>query len=341
MIFNNRSNKITFIFFLVIALICLVGYSLILGGYEISIPKVYSILLYKLTSIATIPFDRADEVIIWDIRTPRILIAIFVGAALSISGVVYQSIFRNPIVEPYILGVSSGAAFGASLGILFPMIFFTVQVSAFLFAITALGISYMFARSRGDTQPISLILSGIIIGSIFSAMVAILKYISDDTQLREIVFWMMGGLYYATWQDIYIVSIVVTSASIIIWLLSWKLNILSTSDEDAKTLGVNPELYKFIFIILATVMTSVSVATVGIIAWVGLMIPHFVRLIIGVDNRYLIPAAGVLGAIYILLCDTLARGVIESEIPIGIITSIIGAPFLLLLLRLKAGKIYS
>ena len=340
MIFKNNVSKKLFIYFLLFLLFITISVSLMIGSYTVSFVDTISIVLNKLFSFTLSNYSDTYEVVVWDVRAPRILMAVFTGIALSVAGVIYQSIFRNPIVEPYILGVSSGAAFGASLGIVYPFFSVGVKLFAFVFAMLSLIISYSLAYRRDRTPIVSLILSGIIIGSIFTALVSILKYLSDDTELREIVFWMMGGMYYSSWNDVFINGIAVVAIFLLMWLLSWKLNVLSMGDDTARSLGVSPELYKAIFITSATFITAMIVSTVGIIAWVGLMIPHMARMLVGADNRYLLPTAGLLGAVYIVICDTLARMVMESEIPIGIITSIIGAPFLLWLLRSKSEKVY-
>jgi iron complex transport system permease protein len=263
-----------------------------------------------------------------------------VGIALAISGAVFQGCFRNPLVEPYILGISSGAAFGAALGIVVPGFFLSGQILAFIFAFSAVAIAYSLARTRGETPVIMLILAGIIIGSVFSAFVGILKYVAEDSALREIVFWLMGGFYYAGWNDIVLITPIMVICFSIIWVHSWKLNILSIGDDEAKAMGVNPETYKLLFILFATLSTAVAVSSVGIIAWVGLMMPHAARMIIGPDHRFLIPTASIFGAIYLIVCDTIARTLVNAEIPIGIITSIIGAPYLFYLLRSRGASAF-
>lgn len=185
----------------------------------------------------------------------------------------------------------------------------------------------------------TLILAGVIIGSIFSAFISILKYIATDTALREIVFWLMGGFYYATWDEVITIEPVVLISFFALWGLGWKLNILSMGDEGARGFGVNPEKYKFIVISLATLVTAFAVSLVGIIAWVGLMMPHNAKMIES-DNRFVIPSATMVGAIYLIICDTLARTLTTSEIPVGIITSILGAPYLCYLLRQKGRVIF-
>lgn len=326
--------------FLIIALLFLLllvaaAIALTRGAYDIPLSDVYKTFFTRLNLIGNNNLNNLYNVIIWDIRLPRILLAMFVGIALAISGGVFQGCFRNPLVEPYILGVSSGAAFGASLGIVFPSFGLSVQIAAFLFGSLAVFGAYILARVRGETPIIMLILAGVIIGSIFSALVSILKYLAADTALREIVFWLMGGFYYTNWNDVTLIAPVVIVCFLIIWLMSWKLNVLSMGDEEARTLGVNPEEYKAVFIIIATLVTAISVSAVGIIAWVGLMMPHAARMLLGPDHRFMLPAAAMMGGIYLIICDTLARTLTSSEIPIGILASIIGAPYLMYLLRNK------
>jgi len=335
---DMRKFAILCILFAVMVLAAAIA--MVVGAYNISFVDIYAIIIANLHPLQDVSnFNKLHNTIIWDIRLPRILLAIIVGAALATSGAVFQGCFRNPLVEPYILGVSSGAAFGAALGIVYPHIFFSIQILAFIFASIAVIAAYTLARTRGQTPIVTLILGGIIIGSIFSALVSILKYTANDSSLREIVFWLMGGFYYATWDDVAIVVPIVSLSFLILWMYGWKLNILSMGDEEAQALGINPEKSKMIVITLATLITAVAVSTVGIIAWVGLMMPHATRMILGPDHRFVIPSAAMLGGIYLIICDTLARTLTTSEIPVGIITSILGAPYLFYLLRTKGSSL--
>jgi iron complex transport system permease protein len=282
-----------------------------LGAYNISIFGVYGVILTHLNPAGDInTIEKLHNTIVWDIRLPRILLAVSVGIALASAGAVFQGCFRNPLVEPYILGVSAGAAFGASLGIVFPQIFLSIQISAFIFGSIAVFAAYTLARVQGQTPIVTLILAGMIIGSIFMAMVSILKYISDDIALNYRFF--------------------------VLWYMSWILNILSMGDEEARALGVNPERSKLIVVAMATLIAAISVSAVGIIAWVGLMMPHAARMILGPDHRFMLPAAAIMGGIYLLLCDTIARTLTTAEIPVGIIASILGAPYLIYLIRNKS-----
>lgn len=335
---DMRKFAILCILFTVMVLAAAIA--MVLGAYNISFVDVYATIIANLSPLQDVSnFNKLHNTIIWDIRLPRVLLAIIVGAALATSGAVFQGCFRNPLVEPYILGVSSGAAFGAALGIVYPHIFFSIQISAFIFASIAVIAAYTLARTRGQTPIVTLILGGIIIGSIFSALVSILKYTANDSSLREIVFWLMGGFYYATWDDVAIIVPIVSLSFLVLWMYGWKLNILSMGDEEAQALGINPEKSKMIVIALATLITAVAVSTVGIIAWVGLMMPHATRMILGPDHRFVIPSAALLGGIYLIICDTLARTLTTSEIPVGIITSILGAPYLCYLLRNKGSSL--
>ena len=327
-------------------LVLLFVWALTMGDYAISPQKAWGTIWAKLhfldeRALQASGISRMDEIIVWNIRLPRLLLAVLAGMALAVAGAAYQGCFRNPLVEPYLLGVSSGAAWGASLAIVFPNIFPQGQLTAFVCALLAVFLAYSLARRDGETPPVTLILSGIIVGAIFSALVSIMKYVAADTELREITFWMMGGFYYATWHDVLLNAVSVLPCVFFISLLGWKLNLLSLGDEEARSLGLHPDRTRFIFLILATFAAAVCVSTVGIVAWVGLMMPHAARMILGPDNRYAIPGAALLGAMYMLLCDTVARTLTGSEIPVAIITSILGAPYLLWLLRNKGRDLYA
>jgi iron complex transport system permease protein len=324
----------------VVVLMLLSLVALSIGHFHVSFQDILSVIMGHCSGGEAATENRLAETIIWKIRLPRILLAINVGAALSISGTVFQGCFKNPLVDPYILGISSGAAFGAALGIVVPDFPFSIQALAFIFAFAAAAAAWGLARKRGQTPVIMLILAGVVIGSLFSAFVGILKYLAEDTALREIVFWLMGGFYYAGWQDVALLTPVTALCFALVLLFSWQLNILSMGDAEAKSLGVPPEAFKLVFILTATLATAVAVSSVGIIAWVGLMMPHAARMLIGPDNRYLIPMAAIIGAIYLITCDTIARTLVSVEIPIGIITSILGAPYLLYLLRSRGGAVF-
>ena len=313
--------------------------ALVSGDYDMSVRDVGSILASHL-GFGDGQVPKMHDIIVWRIRFPRLLLAAMTGMATAVAGAVYQGCFRNPLVEPYILGVSSGASCGAALAIIFPAALPNGQLSAFLAGTAAVLISFFLARNRGETPPVTLILSGIIVGSLFSAVLGIMKYLASDVELREITFWMMGGFYYANWHDVAVAACAVLPCLAVLSSLSWKLNLLSLGDEEARSLGIHPDSLRVLFILLATLAASVCVSVAGIIAWVGLMMPHAARMMFGPDNRWVIPGAALLGAVYMLLCDTIARTLTGTEIPIAIITSIAGAPYLLWLLRAKGRELY-
>ncbi len=254
-----------------------------------------------------------------------------------------QGIFQNPIVSPYTLGVSNGAAFGAALSIVMgaKLSFlgnYRVPVFAFIFSVITMLMVYGVALVAKNSSK-TLVLSGVAIGYLFSAMVSFIKYVSDSNELPEIVFWMMGGLAGIPWESIVLIAIVVIISVTIMMRFAWDLNVMSAGEELAISLGVNFNKIKNISIILSTLMTAVAVAFTGIIGFVGLIAPHISRIIIGSDYRYLIPASSLIGALLLLISDTIARNIIApTELPVGIITSFIGVPFFLyLIIKQKRG----
>jgi len=320
------------------ALLAAAALALALGAYRLSPGEIVAALLPG--SAGEDARIGVASAVVWNLRLPRILLAIVVGAALASSGAVFQASFRNPLVEPYILGVSSGAAFGAALGMVAPRFPLSVQAAAFLGALAAVGIVHLLARSRGDAPVVTLVLSGVIVGSMFAAGVSMVKYLSDDSALRELVFWLMGGFYFASWQDVAVAGPVVACAAGVMIAGGWRLNVLSMGDHEAATLGVDPRRARPILVGAATLATAVSVAATGIVPWIGLMTPHAVRLLIGPDNRLVVPGSALLGAVILLLCDTAARTITSSEIPVGIVTALVGGPFLAALVRQRTAGLF-
>lgn len=305
------------------------------GTYDISVGEVWRVIFTHISGGDTSAHSNLHNTVIWDIRAPRVLLVILVGAALASSGAVYQGAFRNPLVEPFILGVSAGASFGAAMAMVYPNVLFSAQLGAFIFAIAAVGMAYFLARVDGKTPTVTLVLAGLVISSLFQAVVSLMKYMSDDQALRAITFWTMGGFSYANWDTVRILSIPVILGVALMWSLGWRLNVLAMGDDEARTMGVSPERLKLILIVSATLITALAVSYTGIIAWVGLMMPHAVRMMLGPDNRFVIPASALLAGIFLLVCDTLARTITSAEIPISIITSTVGAPYIFYLLRSK------
>ena len=269
--------------------------------------------------------------IITDVRLPRILIAFLVGGALSVSGNSLQAIFRNPLVSPYILGLSSGAAFGAALALAYS--FFSVQLLAFVFGLIAVGMSYFAARKHKNVSIVSLILSGVIVTGIFTALLTVIQFLSDPFKLQSIVHWTMGNMHNVSWQSLKSSYIPILAGLAILYLMRWKLNVLALGDEEAKTSGVNPERAKIIVLTAATFSASAAVSVAGIIGMYGLIVPHMVRMMVGPDNRQALPLNFIFGGTFLLIIDDFSRTIANFEIPIGVFTMLIGAPIFLYLIK--------
>ncbi len=310
-----------------VACIILVIVALSLGYYTLSFQDTLSALFFMQTS------DAQAVNIIHNIRLPRVIAALLIGCSLALSGAAYQGMFKNPLVSPDILGVSSGASVGASIAILMSQSFVVTQSLAFLFGLITVVISYTISLKSKLSQTISLILTGTMIGSVCTSIVSMIKYVSDPTDtLPSITFWLLGSLSKIQTSSILFSVIPIVIGMVILFLARWKLNVLMLEDDEAKTLGINPLKWKLIIIFASTLLTSAAVCLGGLIGWVGLMIPHIARFIFGSNYRYLIPSSSILGAIFLLAIDTLIRTVFQSEVPIGVFTAIIGAPFFLFLI---------
>lgn len=269
-----------------------------------------------------------------DNRLPRVLTGALVGASLAVSGCAFQSMFKNPLVSQGILGVSSGASFGAALSILlFSGSFFT-PLFAFGFAVAAVWLSFMVARLSGEPTALMLVLGGTVISSVFSSLVSLLKYVADPyNQLASIVFWNMGSLASVESRVLPYASAAMILGIALVWACAWPLNVLSMGDPEARSMGLPVSAVRILIVSGATLATAGAVCIAGTIGWIGLIIPHMARFLIGSDNRRLIPFSMLLGAAFLMLVDVLCRTLTGSEIPLGIVTSLIGAPFFIYLLR--------
>ena len=322
---------------LVIAPLAFIFISLFLGRYPVSVPDVIYILWCK---ISRTPCNLPDicQTLVWDIRLPRAILGALVGGCLSISGAAFQGIFRNPLVNSGILGVSSGAGFGAALAIILFNAIAPIYIFAFAFGILAVILSYLIARVYNATPTIMLVLGGVIVSSVFSALISLTKYVADPMdQLPAIVFWLMGSLASARFKDIASAGIPMAVGIAGLLAIRWRINVLSMGDKEARSLGINTTLSKGIVISCATLATAGAVCVSGIIGWVGLVIPHIGRMLVGNDNRVLIPASLSLGACFMLLVDNMGRVITGSEIPLGILTAIVGGPFFVYLLKKTKG----
>jgi iron complex transport system permease protein len=269
--------------------------------------------------------------VIFDVRLPRVLLTFLVGGSLAISGCSIQAIFRNPLTDSYILGLSSGAAFGAALALAYS--FLPVQVSAFIFGLVAVGLSYFMARKNKNVSIVSLILSGIIVSGIFTALLTLVQFYSDPFKLQSIVQWTMGNLHNANWEKLQSAVIPITFGVIVLFVYRWRLNVLALGDDEARTVGINPEKDKLIILVASTLAASSAVAVAGIIGLYGLIVPHMVRMVIGPDNRQSIPLNFLFGGMFLLVIDDFSRTLSGFEIPIGVFTMLLGAPFFIFLMK--------
>ena len=278
--------------------------------------------------------DSSVNTVLWQIRIPRIAIACLVGAALSCAGATYQGMFKNPLVSPDILGVSAGAGFGASLAIFYDLPIWYVQLFAFLGGISAVAlVSAIGSRAKQQDPILVLVLAGIAIGSLLGAGISLLKILADPfSQLPSITFWLLGSLSAVSLTDVFLLAPILFIALLPLFLLRWRLNLLSLDQEEAQSLGVPIKSTRYILIICTTICTATAVSITGIIGWVGLLVPHIARILVGANFILLLPTSFLIGSSFLLLTDTLARTAASIELPLGILTSACGAPFFLYLL---------
>lgn len=328
-----RTNKIVILLIVIAPLLC--GWAaLFIGAYGIPPLKIISFIFEGFFVPSS--FDSPEKAILLDIRLPRVILAGLVGIALSGSGVTLQGIFRNPLVDPFILGVSAGAAFGCALSIgFFPSL--PVQIMAFIFGIVSVALAYTIAKMQGEVSRLPLILSGVIISAFFTAMVSIVKFLVDPHKLQSIVFWLMGSFSLADWRLVKISGIGITLSLLPVFLMRWRINVMSMGEDEAKTLGINVRRDRLIFLVSSTLAVSLAVSVSGIIGWVGLMVPHLIRMMTGPDHKSLVPLSMAGGAAFMIFADTVARSLTNFDIPVGIVTAISGAPFFVYLMR-KGGK---
>lgn len=334
--FNNRVRiKFFILFFLFFAGIFL---AFVIGRYPVKIFEVINVILNKIFYGTS--SNGINETIIWNIRIPRILCAILVGAGISTSGALFQGLLKNPMVSPDILGATQASAFGVAFGILISLNFYWITTVSFFCGIVSVFITYTLSKIFRSDRVLGLILTGIMIGSLFSSGISFIKLVADtDNQLPSITYWLMGSLASVGFTDIKFIFIPIVIGLIVSNLYKYEINIFTMGEDEAKTLGVNTEKVRFIIIFFATLMTASSVSVTGVIGWIGLIIPHFSRLIFGDNYKYVIPASGLLGATFLVFVDILCRNLTTAEIPVGIVTSFIGAPIFLYLIY-KKGREY-
>lgn len=321
------------LFLLALLLLMVAIGALMLGQLRIPPATILEIFASRILPIEQ-TWEPTLESVLFDVRLPRLLAGILVGAGLSISGASFQGLFRNPLVSPHILGVSAGAGMGAALAILFFSNILAVQILSFVFGLAAVLMTVGLARVYRTTPVLMLVLSGIIVGALFSACTSLLKYIADPlNNMPSIVFWLLGSLNNASNKDLAVVGPVILIGITVLLLIRWRINLLAMGEEDARALGVDTGRLRATIIICATMISAAAVSISGIIGWIGLVIPHIGRLMVGPDNKYLLPVAVLVGAAYLVTVDTIARTAMESEIPIGILTALVGAPIFAYLLK--------
>jgi iron complex transport system permease protein len=329
----TRNRKAALLWLAAILLpLLLIIVSLNIGAYHIPLRDVWRTVAGVGGGPGAGPDAEAYRDILFRIRLPRVLLALAIGAALSVSGAALQAIFRNPLVNEYILGISFGAAFGAAVSVIFLGRAFPPQLAAFVTACGAVLLVFVVA-GRALTQPVSLLLTGVIISALFQALLSLAQFLANPYALQAIVFWLMGSLAEAGWKELAVSLPLMTAGVVVLLLLRWRLNVLSLGDDEARALGVNVWGEKILVILAATLTTAAATAAAGVIGWVGLIVPHLVRMMAGADNRRVMPLSALFGASLMLLADDLARGATSFEIPIGILTSVIGIPFFIFLLR--------
>lgn len=275
--------------------------------------------------------DSMAGTVLLGIRLPRILLTFLVGAALATSGAGLQAIFRNPLVDPYIMGISSGAAFGAALAI--SSGFLPVQLAAFLCGGIAVGGSYLLASHRRTPSTVAMVLAGVVVSGVFTAGLTVVQFMSDPFKLQTIVHWTMGSLHLADWGRLQAIAAPACAGTLLLLLWSWRLNLLAIGDDEALSAGVHPGRERLLVLLAATVATSSCVAVAGVIAFYGLFVPHAVRWVAGADNRRVVPLSAIAGGLFLVLLDDLARSLTSYELPIGIFTMFLGAPFFIVLMR--------
>ena len=323
---------LSFLLILFALLLCLSVFAICVGKYPVTPMESLKIMGNALLGKSG-DYPLMMENVVLRLRLPRIAASIFVGAALSVSGASYQGIFQNSLVSPDFLGVSSGACIGAALAILLSLTSGYISIFAFFGGLIAVFITMSIPAMIGNRANIVLVLSGIIVSSMMSSILGFIKFVADpETQLASITYWTMGSFSYVKPEDLIPLSVILIPPAILLLLMSWWIDILSMGDEEARALGANVTLIRSLIILFATLLTAGSVCISGTISWVGLIVPHFARMIVGPSGRRLIPVSLILGGIFMLLVDTLTRVIGSNEMPVSIMTGIIGAPFFCFLL---------
>jgi iron complex transport system permease protein len=307
--------------------------SLGIGRYDIPVRRVVEILLDPLIASAT-PISTIENNVVFTVRLPRILLALFSGAGLALSGAALQGVFRNPLVGPQIMGVSSGAAFGGTLAILLSLPRFGLLGTSFAFGLLALILVYGLNSLVARRNILALVLAGVVISGFFGALVSLAQYLADtEDKLPTMVFWLLGSFATANSEKLSLIAGPILISGALLLALRWRINLLSIGDEDAQALGVRVERLRWLILALVSSIVAAQVAVSGMIGWVGLVVPHIARMLVGSDHRVMMPASILLGGLYLVIIDDVARTLTATEIPLGILTALIGTPVFAILLR--------
>ncbi len=335
---SQSSKKFTLLVVaLALAIISTIIFSTGMGYISISAKEILKVILSSISNSPALleNIDATIPYVVMDVRLPRILTATLVGAGLAMSGVIYQGILLNPLADPYTLGISSGAAFGASLALLANLTLFnqlSIPLFAFTGAVITLFIVIHLSTFNGQISANTLILSGVIVGAILSAGISFLKYLADE-QVAIIIFWLMGSFISSTWDSVFTIAIAVLLGGMITFYFGRDLNIISLGSRSSDALGVETAKVRIILLLTASFVTAICVAMTGIIGFIGLIVPHLMRFFVGPDNRKLLPVSAMAGGILLLSADTVTRAVLPVEVPIGVLTALIGGPFFCVIFR--------
>lgn len=322
-----------------VALAVAIVVALALGRFNVSLAHVVQILASGL-----LPDDAvtdSERTVVELVRFPRVLLAVLVGGGLGIAGAALQATFRNPLVSPDIIGVSAGASLGGALALFFGLSSAFLVGGAFTFGLAALALLFLLTWGRSGAPMLMVVLGGVVIGAFFSALVGLVTYFADPfTTLPAIVFWLLGSLATATFAKVGVAVVPILLGTAVLLLLRWRLNVLSLGDEEAASLGLRPSRMRWIILVSSALVVAGAVAVSGVVGWVGLVIPHLARMWVGPDHRVLLPVSFLLGAVYLIAIDTLARTATAGEIPLGVLTALLGAPVFFVLLRRNRDRIW-
>ncbi len=339
---KNRNENYFKLKMVVLGILMVVAFfiSFLVGRYSISIRVVWDIIRSRFTQV-TPYWEPVLETVVLQVRLPRIILALLIGGALSISGASYQTLFKNPMVSPDILGVSAGAGFGAALAMVNDASWWQIQLSALIFGTIAVTVAYLIGNIFGGQSTTILVLAGIVVSSFFQSLLAIIKTLADtDNQLPSITFWLMGSLGKGSNSDVLMLLPAVICSLLLLFIFRYSIDALSSGEDEATTMGVNVPLVKFVVILSSTMITVVSVSICGIIGWVGMVVPHIARLVVGSVYSKLSVSSFMIGGVFLLIIDNIIRGIEGVELPLGVLTALVGTPVFVILLS-RARKVWS